>query len=243
MSASHSKMARRISSIFSLASNSTDRSSNESRLATAPSQSPRPSTSSRGPSPATFSQKSTPDLRPITPVPYSPDDIRNGSTLTPQQYAPQQYTPQQSPYLGASLSPTLEDNGALLEPPQSLKPLPERPNSTPGSRPGSRPQSRAGRPVSRASNDNLAASRGGSRPTSPAKHRPLTPTTESKLNKRRSWLPGGRSRSASQGGSEDVGVGQAWIITPQEKTHYDIHPLIGFHKVSARSDQMCLGQG
>lgn len=109
------------------------------------------------------------------------------------------------------------DSTLLLPPPLSeLTPL--RTSSPPGSRPGSR-----------------AGSRPGSRPASPARAfapvdsplRPLTPSTEAKQSKRRSWLPG-FNRNESQ---ENIEQPRAWICGAQENIPYDVSPLISAQNV------------
>jgi len=239
-------MARRISSIFSLGSNSSNRSesSNDSRLPASvhPSRPPRERSS------ATLAAKSTPELRPTN----------NLSDLHKNQSS--DHTPPFNP----SLLPRVDDDHRLLQPPQHLSPYPIRSESYGGSRPasvGSRPQSRAsnddllghppiflnplpirpessggGRPVSGHSGPGSSAgsrsgSRPPSRPASPIKSRPQTPTTEQKLSKRRSWLPG-RFRAEAQDEGLDTQTTQASMITPQGKLPYDTSLLANFQKVT-----------
>jgi len=239
-------MARRISSIFSLGSNSSDRteSSNDSRLPS----SVNPSRPPRDRSPATLAAKSTPELRPTNNL---QDLHKNQSSgLTPP--------------FNPSLLPRIDDDHPLLQPPQHLSPYPVRSQSPSGSRPasvGSRPQSRAGnhdllahppallsplaiwpdssgggRPVNGGSGPGSSAgshpgSRPSSRPASPIKPRSQTPTTEEKAGKRRSWLPG-RFKAEAQDEGHDTQTSKASIITPQGNIPYDTSPLASLQKVS-----------
>ncbi len=201
------KSAKRLSSIFSLGSNSTIP---ETSVASSHTSSSRhPSKASRGASPT----------RSPARLPYLSTDIR-GSTSTPNLRNGHSPT-HQSPFLTPTLEPgrsSTPDDARLFQPLDTLKPLPNRIDSPGTSRPSSR-----------------ASSRGGSRPASPIKFRPWTPNQEQRqLSKRRSWLPGRSSRPESQDAGA-MGIPQAWILTaaPQEKPAYDLLPLANFQKVNS----------
>ena len=161
------------------------------------------------------------------------------------------YTPPFDP----TILPRIEDNDILLNPPILRKPMPIRAQSPIDSPGGSRPVSRGNqmdsRPVSRGNPfDSRSSSRPpssrppscpssqpASRPASPVKLRPptptahpLTPTSEAKLAKQKSWIPG-KSRKAGQDGDHG-NIPQAWIVTPKEKIPYDVSALANFHRVS-----------
>lgn len=237
-------MAKRLSSLFSLGSNASDRteSSNDSRLPS----SENPSRPPRDRSSATLTAKSTPELRPTNKL------RRNQSSGAIALFNPTDL-------------PRIDDDHSLLQPPQLLSPHTSQAKPMGGSRPaslGSRPRTRddiidpigghppllmplpirpvsasGGRPVSSRSGAGSSAgsrpgSRDPSRPASPARlSRPQTPTGEQKLAKRRSWLPG-RFKTEVQNGVLDVQSSQASVITPQGKLPYDITPLANFQKVS-----------
>ncbi|KAL8689595.1 MAG: hypothetical protein Q9218_004770 [Villophora microphyllina] len=254
------RSAKRISSIFSLGSTSSDKSS--STTFTVPSS--HPSQSSRGSSPPRKPLPASAKLRPLS-TSASNQELRLGAHHLP-------------PSIGPTLSPPLTGDDGSSAPGDILKPLPHRlgspvgsttsfGGSRPGSRPGSpskgflrpltptsdtsRPESRASsRPDSRASSPHKnfhrpftptsdtsrPGSRGnlgtGSRPASPSKQllHQATATQEQRSTKRRSWLPG-KSRTEIQPG--DVQLPQAWIIAPStdEKYPYDLAPLVNFQKV------------
>lgn len=205
------KSAKRLSSIFSLGSNSTI--SETSGASSHTSSSRQPSKASRGASPARSPTRSP--TRSSARLPYLSTDIR-GSSSTPN--LPNGHSPtHQSPFLTPTLDPvrsSTPDDARLFQPLDTLKPLPNRIDS-----PGA---------------SSRASSRGGSRPASPIKFRPWTPNQEQRqLSKRRSWLPGRSSRPESQDAGA-LGIPQAWILmaVPQEKPTYDLLPLINFQKVN-----------
>ena len=194
------KSAKRLSSIFSLGSNTSEKSGISSNT----SSSRYPSKASRTASPAGLPQLST-DIRVSTSTP----NLRNGHSPTHQSPA---FTPTFDPVR----SSTPDGVGPLLQPLDTLKPLPNRIDSPGTSRPSSR-----------------ASSRGGSRPGSPIKFRPWTPTQEARqISKRKSWLPGWSSRPESQDAGA-LGIPQAWLVTAvaQENIPYDPLPLANFQKV------------
>ncbi|KAI4184097.1 MAG: hypothetical protein LQ348_004596 [Seirophora lacunosa] len=174
------RSAKRISSIFSLGSTSSDKSSNLS----APTLSPNPSHSSRGSNP------------PRKPLPASHQARRLSNSASAQELRVRQ-DPQWTPTFGPALSPPLTGEDDLPSLNGTHKPLPRpidsptHPSSRAGSRPGSRPPSPskaflrpltpvsdAGRPASRGSSH--PGSHAGSRPSSPYKdfHRPFTPSSD-----------------------------------------------------------------
>ncbi|KAL8943908.1 MAG: hypothetical protein Q9216_000802 [Gyalolechia sp. 2 TL-2023] len=237
--------ARRISSIFSLGSNS-DKSSNASSTLTS-----HLSNSSRD------SNKPPPASR------------RSLKTSASQELREKQAI-QATPTFGPTLSPPLTGDGWC--PPNAV---PERTGSPEdiatsktGSRPNSRPASpshgllRPLTPVSDAGQpDSRASSRRGSRTSSPHKdfHRPFTPisdvsrpasratygpgsrpaspskqpptsTKEKRISRRKSWIPG-RSRIDVDAGG--VQLPQAWVVSPLsvDKLPYDVSPLVDFQQV------------
>ena len=162
-----------------------------------------------------------------------------------------------TPPFDPTILPRIEDDHVLLNPPPHLlKPLPIRAQSPGGSLEGSRPASRGNpmdeRPASRGNPfDSRSSSRPpssrppsrppsqpASRPESPIKlrpqtptPRPLTPTTEAKLMKRKSWMPG-KLRKGAQDEGDHANSPQAWMVTSNEKIPYDVSGLAGFHRVS-----------
>ncbi|KAL9099478.1 MAG: hypothetical protein Q9163_005029 [Psora crenata] len=173
---------------------------------------------------------STPDsaasATPNTPLKTSPSDLRPASPPRIIQGVHEGRPSMHSTYLETlSLSPAPgEGESAFLQPPPLLQPLPERP----GSPAGSKTSSRAGRPDSK--DGNRAGARASSRPSNPSMLRSLTPTNEPKLLKRRTWMPG-RSVQVPENGHDAAQSAQAWIITPEEKIHYDLTPLLEFKPV------------
>lgn len=231
-----SKMAKRISSMFSLSSNHSDQatSSNDSREPS----SLHPARPPREQSIPNLSTTSTPKLLPTADSP----DLQNGQCLGA------------APRLNTSLSPQIDDGQSMLQSPHTLSPLPMHSASPGGSRPaspatpsflqppellqplptqiesqsGSRPRRAS---LNRISIGSRSSSRPPSRPASPVKSRPQTPLGN-KLSKRRSWIPGiARGLSQSEGQAPPAYSMQAWIVTPQEKLPYDTFPLAIFDKV------------
>ena len=234
-------MAKRISSIFSVGSSSSDhtQSSNGSRLSSSI-QSSRPR---REPSPAKLVTKSTPELRP-TDIVQQPNESRplglnpqgNSFLLTPIDHeqnvlqSPQllspipinETSPNGSRRASISSRPTTRDGNieALRQHIPILKPLPIRSESPSGIRPFS-PGSAGSRP----------GSRPPSRPDSPIKSRPQTPTKEKRLSRRRSWIPG-KGRTEIQ--EEQVTYpSQAWVDMPDDNVPYDVNPLANLQQVCA----------
>ena len=246
--------AKRISSIFSMGSNASDQSS-ESRLSSSihPARPPKersqsPSFASGKPShdsglgqqdPANLLGESLPNLRPTSHLQNLHNEQSSGFT----------------PPFDPTILPRIEDNDVLLNPPILRKPMPIRAQSPNGSSGGSRPVSR-GNPFDSRSSSRPPSSRPPScppsqpatRPASPVKlrpptptARPLTPTSEAKLAKRKSWIPG-KPRKAGQDGGDHGDIPQAWMVTPKEKTPYDVTALANFHRVSfpRLSPETCL---
>ena len=218
-------MARRLSSIFSMGSNSSDATSNGSRPRSA--FNPDYPASDHLPSAQLTSPKSTPDLRPSTPS----SRFQDAQQLYTARRTPPIDTSRPSPRFGPLTSPlpSLEEDGGLPSPLFLRKPVPQQAASPVSSR-----------PVSRNSGPgSSASSRDGTRPqsrtASPAKLRPNTPTSEqSKLSKRRTWLPGSKGKPGSEDSDISGMSGSAsWIITPrqQDSLRYDLVPLANFQKV------------
>ena len=248
-------MAKRLSSIFSMGSNVSDQSS-DSRI----SSSIHPARPSReqnqSPVLASAEQRRLPGLEQHDPTKFARKSLPN---LRPTSHLQDLHEEQSSgftPPFDPTLLPRIEDDDVLLNPPPLLKPMPMRAQSPGGSRDSSRPVSRGNpldsRPASRGNPfDSRPASRppssrspsrppsqAASRPASPIRlrpqtptTRPLTPTTEAKLAKRRSWIPG-KLRKAEQDEEDHVNGPQAWMVAPHEKIPYDVSRLANFQKVS-----------
>ena len=236
--------AKRISSIFSMGSNVSDQSS-ESRL----SPSIHPARPPRDPSqsPSFASEKTSHDSH------LGQQDSANLlgqslSNLRPTHHLQNLHNEQSSgltPPFDPTILPRIEDNDLLLNPPILRKPMPIQAESPNGSPRGSRPVSRGNPFDSRSSSrpssgrpPSCPPSQPASRPASPVKLRPptptahpLTPTSEAKLAKRKSWIPG-KSRKVGQDGGDHGDIPQAWLVTPNEKTPYDVSALANFHRVS-----------
>ncbi|KAL8715455.1 MAG: hypothetical protein Q9220_000789 [cf. Caloplaca sp. 1 TL-2023] len=251
------KPAKRISSIFSLGSNASDKSSNASFAppSSHPSQSSRASSPPRKPLPA---NARLPPLATST----NPHELRERSGHS------------KHPSLSSTFSPLLTSEDDPVAQTGIFKPLPQRvgspvgsaTNSRPGSRPASpskaflrplTPVSDSGRPESRASNrpgsrassphkdfhrpftpvsdNSRPGSRGnfgtGSRPASPSKQLHSATPTKEKSSKRRSWLPGKSPLDLPAG---HVQLPEAWVVTSSnsEKPPYDLSPLVNFQKVA-----------
>ncbi|KAL8833936.1 MAG: hypothetical protein Q9170_004013, partial [Blastenia crenularia] len=247
------RSAKRISSIFSIGSNFSEKSSStSSTLFSQPSQSSRASSPPRKPLPIAAKT-----------YPTSVQELQTESEV-PAKFGP-------------TLSPPLTGNDDGAFPDGVYKPLPERSASPAGSargRAGSAPGTRSSspfkgflRPLTPVSDiggtDSRFSSQPGSRTSSPHKdfHRPFTPVSdasrpssrgnlggvsrphspskqlpgstplkEKRISRRRSWIPG-RSRM-----DEPVEKGQlsgAWIMTASssEKPSYDLSPLVNFQQV------------
>ena len=235
--------AKRISSIFSMGSNVSDQSS-ESRLSSSIHPARPPKERSQSPSRAAGKPIDDPGLGQQDPANLLGESIPN---LRPTFHLQNLHNEQSSGYtppFDPTILPRIEDNDILLNPPVLHKPMPIRaqsPNSSPG---GSRPVSR-GNPFDSRSSSRPPSSRPpscppsqpASRPASPAKlrpstptARPLTPTSEAKLAKGKSWMPGKSRKTGQDGGHGDIP--QAWMVTPQEKKPYDVSALANFHRVS-----------
>ena len=246
-------MAKRISSIFSVGSSSSDhsQSTNSSRLAA----SVHPTQPSRDQSPARLAAKSTPELRP----PISQQE---------QLDAP---SPESTPAPNLTLPPRNDGDQNILQSPQLLSPVPIDATSNNGSRRssiGSKRQSgranddyahafaallkplpiRASSPsatrpfsgssVSGSNAGSRPSSRPSSRPASPIKSRPQTPTKEPALGRRRSWIPGKAKveiHGEQHGEQHNANPSQAWVVTPQGKLPYDTAGLANFQKVLIKS--------
>ena len=237
-----------------MGSNVSDQSS-ESRAPSSihPARPPREQTHS--PDSASGKQSQTSALEQQDPVNLSRQSLPNLRPTSHLQNLHQQssgYTPPFDP----TILPRIEDDDVLLNPPPLLKPLPIRAQSPNGSLGGSRPVSRGNpldsRPASRGNQfesrnssrppssrpPSRPPSQPASRPASPIKFRPstptarpLTPTTEVKLAKRRSWMPG-KLRKAGPDGGDHANSLRAWTVTPKGKTPYDVSALANFHRVS-----------
>lgn len=164
---------------------------------------------------------------PPSPSPSRPSPTSRKSSPVGQRllnsHSPTPISAAHSPSLSISHAPDLADvtkNGVLLPPPL-LDNSSLRTSSPTGSRPGS-----------------SAGSAPGSRPGSPARHltapdsllRPLTPTTEARQAKRRSWLPG-RSHGGSPGPVEAAHGLRAWVSGAGGRIPYDLSCLVNAQNV------------
>lgn len=226
------KYARRISSIFSIASASSEQSSS-----TANSQTRKSSTKiSRTPSPSkqlglprldvpppeadptrphgqnellvTHTSQPEPGSVPLTSngVDTSPDDTPHPSPPIPKP-SPVEATPSASDLSESRLESKVD----------------EAPESKPEG--GSKSRSR-----SRARHASRTESKGGIRPPSPSKFLHALNPTELRKSTRRSWLPG-KSRVDSPTGGSDFSA-QAWLFGSEAKIPYDVSSLVSFQEVS-----------
>ena len=83
---------------------------------------------------------------------------------------------------------------------------------------------------SRASRASRTESKGGIRPPSPSKFLHALNPSELRKSTRRSWLPG-KSRTDSPTGGSDFAA-QAWLFGSEAKIPYDISNLVSFQEVS-----------
>ena len=197
--------------------------------------SPSPSTKSASTDPGsgTVLRKQIPDMR--TSSPSTASSVYSQPLNGPP--------PVQSPYLQTTQLPmtTVEIGDALMPPPPLFVPQTQSGAESP---PGSRPTSRAGRLLSRPGSRDLSWSRDRSRGTNrsdspgtrPSTARPQSSgppalATDSKLKKRKSWLPG---LSKDTDGPKEVSLttAQAWLLAPRDKIPYDLTALLSFEPVS-----------
>lgn len=206
MASSQNRPTKRLSSLLSIGGSRSTHDLTETPYSRSPSLRPLPV--SRDPSPARQYQSSNVPSRSSSPT-------HNFS----RPRSPQ--SPSRSPDRLSSLRPAfngvLGDGDVLLPPPRFTQADPTASWSPPGSRPGSRAESAPGSPM-------LGATL--SRPSTPQ-------TSEAKLRKRRSWMPG-RSRNGSQvelGGNNALG---AWIVGAEGNVPYDVSQLVTGSKVCIR---------
>lgn len=193
---------------------------------------PSPSSSIKSGASTTYSvpRKSLPDLR--TPS-------QSDSSVYSQDL-PMPVPPPANPYSNTPpLLPVVESGDILLAPPPPLT-IQTQMTSSP---PGSRPTSRAGRALSRPASRDAPHSREAahSRENSRAASRSGSPTmgppalqVDSKLKKRRSWLPGSSPIDTSSP-TEPRPNAQAWLVTPRDKIPYDLAALSSFKPVCLSS--------
>ena len=248
-------MAKRLSSIFSMGSNVSNQSS-DSRISSSIHPARPSREQSQSPVLASGAQRRLPGSEQHDPTKFSRESIPNLRPTSHLQNLHEEQSSGYTPPFDPTLLPRIEDDDVLLNPPPLLKPMPMRAQSPGGSRDSSRPVSRGNpldsRPASRGNPfDNRPASRPpssrspsrppsqpASRPASPIRlrpqtptARPLTPTTEAKLAKRRSWMPG-KFWKPEQDEGDHVNNPQAWMVAPHEKIPYDVSGLASFQKVS-----------
>ena len=188
--------------------------------------SPSPSTRSDASTNYGVPRKSLPDLR--TPS-------QSDSSVYSQEL-PMPVPPPANPFTNTPpLLPVVESGDILLAPPPPLTIQTQQTSSPPVSRPTSRAGRVLSRPVSRdAPHSRDAAhsrenSRVASRSGSPTMGPPAL-QVDSKLKKRRSWLPGSSPIDLSSP-TEARPNAQAWLITPRDKIPYDLTALSSFKPV------------
>ena len=205
-------MDKRFVSLSSLSTNVSDLSIRDPRV-----PSPSQSRSSSEKSDHNNARRSNPDLQASSPSHHSQayQNHQNGPPTT------------QSTFINPThLSTMIEDGDGMLQPPALHRPQPQGLDSPNGSR----PSSRMGRPESKSGIESRGNSRPGSRQGSPSKLRPPTPGLDSKIKKRRSWIPGKSSTETTEGKKGGEGT-QAWVVTSHEKENYDMGPLVHFQQV------------
>ncbi len=207
-----SKHARRISSIFSLGSDSSDRSLDS------PKSPPLP----HGP---TLSPESSPAIvsEPVITRPANDESL----SQQPMVESLPIYDPPPPPLYDPPPPPPPSfhsQNHEVLSPSSPmLSLLTDRISSPTGSKLSSRSESRGGSQDGRKSRN---------RPLSQAKlHQHRTPS-DSKLARPRSWLPT-KSKSEPQVDGDKSLSTETWLLYPETNIPYDISPLIGFQKVRA----------
>lgn len=234
-----SQHARRISSLFSIRSNSSEKSLENSKSPSTLA----PPTLSDEPSAIIFSE----------PVPMTLE-TPTSPNAQPSSLVPSLQTPPDDPPDDPSEAPPFPPNKPLSPVPQMILPLPENPGPQTGNRLRSGSESRLeimADTMDKSEAERQVENRGGSRPGSGVEdrsgsrqHSPTTlqqPATSSErgLSRRRSWLPT-RSKPAPQGEVDGPGP---WLIRPNEKLPYDAAPLIHFQKVSTSGSYRLLVRG
>lgn len=226
------KYARRISSIFSIASTSSEQSST-----TANSQGRKNSTKTlRTPSPSKQVGLPRSDVPPHGADPTRPHGQNELLGASTSQSEPE-FIPIPSDGVDTSL-----DNNSHPSPPvpkplatEPSPPLSDLSESRFESKLDEASESRTERSSkstsrSRASRASRTESKGGIRPPSPPKFLHALSPTELRKSTRRSWLPG-KSRIDSPTGSSDSAA-QAWFFGSEAKIPYDTTNLVSFQEVS-----------
>lgn len=217
-----SKHTRRISSLFSLGSTSSDKSVDTSK-------------SSPSLAPPTFSDEPNATI-------FSEPGFTESQTLTPLKTPPPLGPSLQTPPDDSPKAPVSPPDNLLPPIPQMILPPPEKLGGQTGKRPRCSSESWVGTQVETADKSEIEShvgngggsrprsrveNKGGSRPESPTRlNQSITPT-ERRLPRRRSWLPT-RSKPEPQGEVDGPGP---WLIGPDEKLPYDASSLIRFQKV------------
>lgn len=234
------KYARRISSMFSIASASSEQSSS-----TANPQGRKNSTkTSRTPSPSRQLGLPRLDVPPPGADPTRPhgqNELLVAHTSQPE--------PGSIPLTSNGVDTSLDDISHPSPPMQMPLPAESSPpasdlsenkfesklDGASESKPegGSKSRSR-----SRASRGSRTESKGGTRPPSPPKFLHALNPNELRKSTRRSWLPG-KSRIDSPTGGSDFAA-QAWLFGSEAKIPYDVSNLVNFQEVSC---QLRIGAG
>lgn len=231
------KTARRISSLFSLVSNSSEKGTEVTKSSSSLSLAGL----SRDSANAQNLRLSTSDIRIETPPPNENGFDHGLSPAQTPQYDPGRLAPSPEPepivtspeniVASPDLIATSPQEDLSLPSPQVLLPdtVHSQADSVLGSREEGRPRSRTECRVNGKTNslvDHKRASRSGS----PSKF--LNPSTqlESILSKRKTWRPG-KLRTTSQGGALESPLPQAWVLTPHDMIPYSILDLVNFHQV------------
>ncbi len=231
--------ARRISSMFSISSSSSEQSSNTAtshgrRNPTKISRTPSPPKqdsviSERGPGPTqlhepnedSVAQASQPELE---RMPMSPA----GMVSSPDELA------QPSPPILKPPSPPCSPSSPVRE-----TKLESRLVSRSQSGPASNSKSRSASRTRGARQSSRAESKEGTRPTSPSKLLSAPSQSERRKSTRKSWLPG-KSRTHSPTGDAVPSPPKAWLVGSEAKVPYDVSRLVNFQEVS---NKFCVRNG
>lgn len=223
-----SKHARRISSIFSLGSDSSDKSLDSSKAPPSPYE-------------HTISPEADPAIHSKSVI--APPAIETSPSLHASQYSPPppSYDPPPPPQAHSQNNDVLSPNSPMLSPPLLYDPPPPPQTGlnhdvlTPNSPMLSPLTERLGSPIGDNSRSR-SVSRDGSQSRRSSRSRQLSQTknrlqSESRLARPRSWLSN-RSKPESQGDGQGLGS-EAWLVYPDTTIPYDVLPLVHFQKVGA----------
>ena len=197
--------AKRLSSLLSLGSISSDKSTSSAP----PQSTSEPLHVETGSPPPILLRSPTADVRASASTPdlcSTAQDRPPSATLSPLPSRPSSGIGDPYPFSPDDLKP----------PPHRIDERISRPSSRASSQASSRPTSPSFqfRPL-----------------TTTQKDRALTPTHEGRPTRRRSWIPG-RQRVEALNGSAGPNTSSTWFLNSQEKIPYDATPLVSFYRVS-----------